>query len=50
MGRESIKRKQTEALIRDEEKSARDLFEEAPMAYFTVGTDRTIKDCNHMAQ
>jgi len=50
LGRESIKRKQTEALIRDEEKSARDLFEEAPMAYFTVGTDRTIKDCNHMAQ
>ena len=50
MGRESIKGKQTEALIQDHEKSPRDLFEEAPMAYFTVGADRAIKDCNRMAQ
>lgn len=50
LGRESIKREQPEALIRDQDKSAPALFEEAPMAYFTIGTDRAIKDCNHMAQ
>ncbi|MDY6954882.1 MAG: PAS domain S-box protein, partial [Thermodesulfobacteriota bacterium] len=50
MGRKPVNRKPGKALLPHDEKIVRDLFEEAPMAYFTVGTDRTINDCNHMAQ
>ena len=35
--------------LRESEEKYRELFEEAPYAYFSIGTDKSIKRCNKAA-
>ncbi|MFX1457318.1 MAG: PAS domain S-box protein [Promethearchaeota archaeon] len=42
--------KRAEIRLKESELKFRDLFEEAPIAYFSVGTDKTIIRCNKAAE
>jgi len=42
-------RKRAEAALRESEERFRDLYENAPNAYFSVGTDGLIRNCNRLA-
>jgi formate hydrogenlyase transcriptional activator len=44
-----IERNQVQAALRAREQAFRDLYEEAPVAYLSVGTDGRIKKANHRA-
>ncbi len=44
-----LERKRTEEELRESEQRFRDLYENAPNAYFSVGTDGLIRNCNRLA-
>jgi PAS domain-containing protein len=44
-----IERNRTQSVLRDREQAYRDLYEEAPVAYVSVGTDGHIKKANQRA-
>ncbi|MHA2181298.1 MAG: PAS domain S-box protein, partial [Promethearchaeota archaeon] len=50
VGRDISERKISEQKIRDSELKFRDLYEEAPIAYFSIGTDRSILRVNKAAE
>jgi formate hydrogenlyase transcriptional activator len=47
--RAEIERMRTAAALRDSEASFRDLYEEAPVAYLSVGTDGAVRQANRAA-
>ncbi len=50
VGRDISERKITEQKIKGSEKKFRDLYEEAPIAYFSIGTDESILRSNKAAE
>lgn len=50
VGRDITEKKKAEDALCDSEEKFHNLYEEAPMAYFTVGIDRALADCNRMAE
>ncbi|MHA2087077.1 MAG: PAS domain S-box protein, partial [Promethearchaeota archaeon] len=50
VGRDVLERKIAEEKIRDSEQQFRDLFEEAPIGYFSIGPDKSILRCNKAAE
>ena len=46
---ELTKRRRAEQILKESEVRYRELYEEAPNAYFSVGTDKLIKSCNSAA-
>ena len=42
-------RKLAEQKLKESEKKYHDLYEDAPIAYFSIGTDKAIKNCNKAA-
>ncbi len=50
VGRDISERKIAEEKIKDSELKFRDLYEEAPIAYFSIGTDKSILRVNNAAE
>jgi PAS domain S-box-containing protein/putative nucleotidyltransferase with HDIG domain len=46
----SVKRLRTDKSLQDPEQDYRDLYENAPIAYFSVGVDGCVHSCNRRAQ
>jgi PAS domain S-box-containing protein/putative nucleotidyltransferase with HDIG domain len=46
----SVKPLRTDESLRDTEQDYRDLYENAPIAYFSVEVDSCVRSCNHRAQ